>query len=111
MDRNGPKQIIPCLGMTHPGQNCVASIRWSTDNIEIFRRIYGTGQLGPETPVQGGKATEQSATANGRTVLSMLDIHDVGHAWPAGSGTDNTSGHGEYIAQKGLNYPVYVAKW
>jgi poly(3-hydroxybutyrate) depolymerase len=111
MDRNGPQQIHNCWDQSHPGQNCVASIRWSTDNVKILRQLYGVGELGPETAVQGGKGLVRSATADGKTVLSLLVIPDVGHAWPAGTGAENTAQHGQYIAQKGLNYPFYAADW
>jgi poly(3-hydroxybutyrate) depolymerase len=113
MDKNGPNQIIetpPCQ-QKHPGQNCVASIKWSEHNIKILREIYGTDQLGSKTSVQDGKGTERTAEANGETVLSLLVVHDVGHAWPAGSGKDNSDEYGQYIAQKGLNYSLYAAGW
>jgi poly(3-hydroxybutyrate) depolymerase len=111
MDKNGPAALTDCAAQTHPGQNCVVSIRYSMDNIEILKEIYGAGELGPRTSVQGGKGTQQSATSNGETVLSLLVIHGVGHAWPAGSGTDNSAVYGQYVAQKGLNYSLYAAEW
>ena len=112
MDKNGPAALPDCAAQIHPGQNCVVSIRYSMDNIKILKEIYGAGELGPETSVQGGKGTEQSsATANEKTVLSLLVIHGVGHAWPAGSGMDNSAVYGQYVAQKGLNYSLYAAGW
>jgi len=113
MDKDGPKQIIemlPCR-QSHPGQNCVVSTRWSEDNIRILREIYDLGALGPEKSVQNGKGTEQSVMVNENAVLGLLVIHDVGHAWPAGSGRDNSAEHGQYIAQQGLNYARYAARW
>jgi poly(3-hydroxybutyrate) depolymerase len=35
----------------------------------------------------------------------------VGHAWPAGSGQANTADGGDWIAQRGINYPDYVMGW
>jgi poly(3-hydroxybutyrate) depolymerase len=111
MDRNGPQQIYSCWDQNHAGQDCVASIKWSEDNIEILRKIYGTGELGNATSIQEGRGKEQSATTDGRTRLSLIVIPDVGHAFPAGTGKPNNSDNGQYIAQQGLNYPQYIAKW
>ena len=113
MDKDGPKQIIempPCR-QSHPGQNCVVSTKWSKHNIDILREIYGVGALGADTSVQNGKGTEQSVKVSDKAVLGLLVIHDVGHAWPAGSGRDNSAEHGQYIAQQGLNYARYAARW
>ncbi len=115
MDRNGPRQIIeiPECQQVDPGQSCVASIKWSEDNIKIFQGIYGAGPLGPQTAVQDGKATEQNAKAksNDKIVLGLLVMHNVGHAFVAGSGQPNNTVNGQYIAQQGPNYFKYVAKW
>ena len=63
------------------------------------------GELGPETSVQSGKGTERSAKVDEKAVLGLLVVHDVGHAWPAGSGSDNSAEHGQYIASKGSIIP------
>lgn len=112
MDLNGPDQKHPCsfLDQKYPGQNCLASIRWSKDNIEILQTIYGTGSLGSKTDLQGGKGTEESATTNRQTRLSLVVIPNVGHAWPAGKGIPNDPNN-QYVAQQGLNYPQYIAEW
>lgn len=112
MDLNGPKAITNCkYNQSHPGQNCVASIKWSQDNIKILHDIYDTGNLGAKTDIQGGKGIEQSATVDGKIRLSLVVIPDVGHAWPAGTGQPNNANNGQYIAQQGLNYPQYIAGW
>ncbi len=71
MDLNGVKALFPksleCeLNQNNPGKNCVASIQWSKDNIDILKNIYNTGDLGAETNIQSGKGVEQSATAAGK---------------------------------------------
>ena len=111
MDRNGPKQIQPCQADAHPGRNCVASVRWSEDNIKILQNIYGAGSLGSAKDVQGGEATEQSAKVGDAIVLSYLILHNGGHAFFAGSGKPNNDTYGQYIAQEGANYSLYVAGW
>ena len=111
MDRNGPQQIYSCWDQNHPGQNCVASIKWSEDNIEVLRKIYGTSKLGNSTSIQGGRGEEQIATAGGNTRLSLSVIRDVGHAWPAGTGKPNNADNGQYIAQRGLDYSHYITEW
>ncbi len=116
MDRNGPRQIIetPECQQVHPGQNCVASIKWSEDNVKILQGIYGAGPLGPPTAVQDGKATEQNAKAKADdkiAPLGLLVMHNVGHAFAAGSGQPNNTVNGQYIAQQGPNHFKYVAQW
>ena len=110
MDLNGPDALPDCLLQTHPGKNCVASIQWSKDNIDILKNIYNAGDLGAATEIQNGKAVEKSATVAGKTRLSLLVIDNVGHAWPAGKGGPNDPTN-QYVAQQGLNYPQYIAAW
>lgn len=114
MDRNGPKARHKfSLGATdHPGQWLVVSVKWTQDNVGVLQGIYGTGALGPEEPVQNGLGTRQEAKKGDRARLSLLVVHDVGHAWPAGTGRPNSfSQGGNWIAQSGLNYPELVVDW
>lgn len=110
-NEDGPKALSDCEDQKHPGQDCVASIKWNDCNIKALQRIYKTGDLGPGTDVQEGKGTERTASAGGKTRLSLLVIDNVGHAWPAGKGKPNNHGQYIYIAQEGLNYPRYIAEW
>ncbi len=111
MDRNGPKAIADGCRQEHPGQNCVASIWWNLDNIEALRRLYGAAELGPETAVQGGLATQRDAKVGDQTVLALLVMNNVGHAFAAGSGRPNSADNGQYIAQQGVNHLQYAANW
>jgi poly(3-hydroxybutyrate) depolymerase len=113
MDENGPNAKFEHTNdADHPGQYRVVSIKWSLDNVQVLREIYRTGDLGPQVPVQDGKGIERIAEALGAARVSLLVVHDVGHAWPAGSGQPNrvTAG-GLWIAQQGLDYPAYVTRW
>lgn len=96
----------------HAGQWRLVSVKWTQDNVAVLRDIYGTGPLGEKTPAQNGLGTLQEAKKNDDTRLSLLVVHDVGHAWPAGSGRPNNfNDGGNWIAQSGLNYPVFVVDW
>jgi poly(3-hydroxybutyrate) depolymerase len=99
-----------CSKVTHPGQYRVVSVKWSTDNAEILRRIYGDGAMSASSSVQGGKGSERTAGRNGKAQLSLLEIVQVGHAWPAGTGQANGPG-GDWVAQTGLDYPAYIIGW
>ena len=114
MDRNGAKaRYYYQRGATdHPGQYLFVSTKWSEDNVRALQQIYGTGKLGPETSIQGGGGTERTASAGGHPRIALLVVHDVGHAWPAGTGEPNSvSSGGLWTAQKSLNYPRYIADW
>jgi len=114
MDRNGPKAMFDFspLDTSHAGQIRVVSIKWSKDNIEVLRSIYGTGPLGPAQPVQNGLGTQQVTTKDNLQRLSLVVAHNVGHAWPAGTGSPNSANQGGlWIAQSGLNYAEYAVDW
>ena len=114
MDKNGPKAMFDFLpGSTaNAGQIWLVSIKWSQDNIDALRGIYGAGALGPEEPVQNGLGTQRIARKDNAPRLSLLVAHDVGHAWPAGTGAPNSASRGGlWMAQTGLNYPEFVVDW
>ncbi len=114
MDRNGPNALYPYLpgDSLHAGQYLLVSVKWSQDNVRVLQRIYGAGALGPETEVQGSAAGERTAAANGQARIALVAVHDVGHAWPAGTGgPDRVGSGGPWMAQKGLDYPRYIAAW
>jgi poly(3-hydroxybutyrate) depolymerase len=114
MDRNGPKAMFDFsfIDTAHAGQYRVVSTKWSKDNVKVLQDIYGTGAPGPEELVQNGLGTQQVATKDSKSRLSLVVVHDVGHAWPAGTGLPNSfSQGGRWIAQSGLNYPDFVVDW
>lgn len=117
MDKDGPAEAFDYSNFdqsfddSHAGQLAVVSIRWSHDNVEVLRRIYGSDALGPNQGVQSGAATQQVASTNGRERISLVVARNVGHAWPAGSGRANTDDGGDWIAQTGVDYPDYVVGW
>ncbi len=112
MDRDGPKAKTAAADQPAapvPGQIAVVSIEWNLDNIRILRNIYGASALGRPVQIQDGKGTERTAIALGVPRLSLLVVHDVGHAWPAGDNHDGSGGF--WIAHQGLNYPAYIVQW
>jgi poly(3-hydroxybutyrate) depolymerase len=114
MDLDGPKAMFaPSPTDTeHAGQYKLVSTRWSEDNAKVLQEIYGTGALGPEESVQNGLGTLQVAKKGNDSRLSLLVVHDVGHAWPAGTDVPNDTGQsGQWIALRGLNYPAFLVDW
>jgi poly(hydroxyalkanoate) depolymerase family esterase len=114
MDRDGLKARFPfSLGSKdHPGQFALVSVKWSQDNVAILQSLYGADPLGPTLPVQNGLGTLQVAKKANEPRLSLLVVHDVGHAWPAGTNSPNSfSQGGNWIAQSGLDYPEFVISW
>lgn len=114
MDKNGPKAMFDSspIDTAHAGQYRLVSIKWSRDNVKVLQDIYSTAALGPTEPVQNGLGTLQVAKKGSDARLSLLAVHDVGHAFPAGTGLPNSfSQGGRWIAQSGLNYPEFVVGW
>jgi poly(hydroxyalkanoate) depolymerase family esterase len=103
----------------HAGQVALIPYKWDQDNVDAFRRIYGTGDLGAAAAVQGGLATMRVAAKNGKARVAFVTINNVGHAWPAGKGSGtctprdnpNEQGAGIWIAQQGLDYPEFITGW
>jgi hypothetical protein len=79
----------------------------------VFQSLLGRGALDTAQPVQNGLADVRVAkAADGKPRLSLLVAHDVGHAWPAGSGAPNSMANGgRWIAQSSVDYPGFVAGW
>jgi len=112
MDRNGPRARFGQFDMTHAGQLALISIKWSQDNVEVLRNIYGTGTLEPEKLVQNGLGVVRTAKKDNKARLSLTVVRNVGHAWPAGAGNPNSfSQGGKWIAQSGMNYPEFIVDW
>ena len=133
MDRNGTNsQFLNETLFTdnakrlHAGQIALASVKWGDDNAKALQQLYGTDDLGPAESVQSGLGTQRIAKKNGKPRISLLTLHNVGHAWPAGTGQPNpipssepikpsadlaTATRGVWIAQSGINYLSHAASW
>lgn len=125
MEKDGPnaqysfQSPVDQADCDHAGQIALVSQKWNPDNVEALRRIYGADELGGEEPVQGGRATKQAASKNGKERIALVTIKEVGHAWPAGRGDarcipDNAPDRqsaGPWIAQRGLDYPEFITSW
>lgn len=124
MDRDAPNARFPFQSIdqsacAHAGQIALVSEKWSPDNVEAFRQVYGAGALGSAQSVQGGLATKRAAMKDGKERISFVMIKNVGHAWPAGTGNakcnpendPNKQEAGVWIAQQGLDYPEFITDW
>lgn len=115
MDKNGAKAVYEPPSSAfydpHQGQYRVVSIFWSKDNAQAFRQLYQTGELSAPIKVQNGMGTERQASSmkDNQLRLSLLEIHNVGHAWPAGDGSAGYGG--QWIAPAGFDYPTYIINW
>ena len=114
MDKNGPRAMFNASpGSTaNAGQIQLVSIKWNHDNIEVLRSIYGADALGPDERVQNGLGARRTAKKDNAARLSLLVAHNVGHAWPAGTGAPNSASRGGlWMAQTGVSYPELVVDW
>lgn len=117
MDRDGLGDMSRALGAwsawmcpKRSGQCPAVSVRWSQDNAEMFKRLYETDGADSGAAIEDGLAYERSAKKDGAVRVALVAMEDVGHAWPAGTGRANDQS-GPWIAQRGLNYPRYIARW
>lgn len=103
----------------HAGQVALIPYKWDQDNLESFRRIYGTDAVSGDVAVQGGLATMRVAMKHGTPRVAFVTIRNMGHAWPAGKGSapcipkddPHEQGAGAWIAQQGLDYPEFITGW
>jgi poly(3-hydroxybutyrate) depolymerase len=93
------------------GQLALISVRWSHDNASALQVLYDTGGLGPAEPVQDGAAFQRLAIHEGLPRLSLLQVRQVGHAWPAGGGPVPPGSEGIFIARRGLDFSGYLVSW
>ncbi len=121
MDRNAENAVCKySSGDTRcPGTYLLVSKRWSTINADMYRLIYGTGALGAAIKVNNdAKAAPEymgehrEAKVGSQNAATLTRIYNVGHAWPAGSGLENSVARGGiWMAQKGMNYGQYAINW
>lgn len=122
MDKDGDKDVskdaphydytMNMLGESMYGKIPFVSTKWSQISSKAMATIYGfpvteKPDLVPANPIDSGNGKELSLTRDNKARLALLEIANVGHAWPAGSGEKQSP----WIATQGLNYPSYIANW
>jgi len=70
-----------------------------------FRQIYGgTFTKGATVSISGGGTNTPYTDSNGKLRTHEISVSGMAHAWPAGTGGDNTN----YVDATHINYPVFV---
>ncbi len=98
------------------GQGTIAlvDVTWVSDNAEIMRAMYGSGALSSDVQIvdeDGATADENVSVLNGKEVVSLIEMHDVGHAWPTGDKSAEWMSGGAYVNKSGFEYPRYLTDW
>jgi poly(3-hydroxybutyrate) depolymerase len=94
----------------------VASVVWGTSDYTVsqqygpmdaqaMRLVYGgTFTKGSSTTVATGGTSVPYSDANGKLRTTEVAVSGMGHAWPAGSGGQNTN----FVDATHVNYPAFV---
>ncbi|VXC31985.1 PHB depolymerase family esterase [Massilia sp. 9I] len=94
----------------------VASVIWGTNDYTVaqaygpldaaaMRQVYGgTYTKGATTTVATGGSNVPYLDANGKLRTSEITVTGMGHAWPAGTGGQNSN----YVDATKVNYPAFV---
>lgn len=94
----------------------IASVVWGTSDYTVsqqygpmdaqaMRLVYGgTFTKGASTTVAGGGTSVPYLDANGKLRTTEVTVAGMGHAWPAGSGGQNTN----FVDAAHVNYPAFV---
>ncbi len=70
-----------------------------------FRQIYGgTFTRGTAVSITGGGTNTPYTDSNGKVRTHEITVSGMAHAWPAGTGGDNTN----YVDASHINYPVFL---
>ncbi|UVW28643.1 PHB depolymerase family esterase [Massilia sp. H6] len=97
-------------------QTQVASVIWGTNdyvvgqaygplNAAAMRQVYGgTYTKGSTTSVPTGGSNVPYKDANGKLRTSEIVVTGMAHAWPAGTGGQNSN----YVDATKVNYPAFV---
>lgn len=94
----------------------VASVVWGTADYTVSQQ-YGPMDAQAMRLAYGGNFTQGSATAvatggtsipytdaNGKLRTTEITVNGMGHAWPSGSGGQNTN----FVDSAHINYPVFL---
>ncbi|MFL0811564.1 MAG: PHB depolymerase family esterase [Agarilytica sp.] len=95
------------------GQGTIAlvDVDWVKDNADIMQSMYGSDDLSAVTTViddDGALADERLGKKDGKTVISIVGMIDVGHAWPTGDKSQEWMSGGAYVNKSGFEYPKYL---
>lgn len=94
----------------------IASVVWGTSDYTVsqqygpmdaqaMRLVYGgTFTKGSSTTVATGGTSVPYTDANGKLRTTEITVSGMGHAWPAGSGGQNTN----FVDATHVNYPAFV---
>lgn len=94
----------------------IASVVWGSSDYTVsqqygpmdaqaMRLVYGgTFTKGASTTVATGGTSIPYTDANGRLRTTEVTVSGMGHAWPAGSGGQNTN----FVDAAHVNYPAFV---
>jgi poly(3-hydroxybutyrate) depolymerase len=94
----------------------IASVVWGTSDYTVsqqygpmdaqaMRLVYGgTFTKGASTTVETGGMSVPYTDANGKLRTTEVTVSGMGHAWPAGSGGQNTN----FVDATHVNYPAFV---
>lgn len=95
----------------------IASAIWGTSdylvgqaygplNMDAMRKVYGGSYSSSSISVAGG-ASGSTYSTGGKVRTSQLAVSGMSHAWPAGSGGQNTN----YVDATRTNYPAYIMNY
>jgi poly(3-hydroxybutyrate) depolymerase len=117
MDANGSHERYPFFFLSradwiaHGGQLSLISVRWSRDNAMALQLLYGIDHVDVPERVAGGDAAQQLSWRGGLPRLALMQLRDVGHAWPAGAAIGTPATEAIFIARRGLDYGAHVSRW
>ncbi len=116
MDADGSRERYPffLLGrpqwIAHAGQLSLISVRWSRDNAMALQLLYGIDRIDLPELLPGGDA-RQLGWRGGLPRLALMQLRDVGHAWPAGAAIGMPVTEAIFIARHGIDYGAHVSRW
>jgi poly(3-hydroxybutyrate) depolymerase len=117
MDADGSRERYPFFFLNRPqwiahgGQLSLISVRWSRDNAMALQLLYGVDQIDVPELLPGGDGAQQLSWRGGLPRLALMQLRDVGHAWPAGAAIGMPVSEAIFIARRGIDYGAHVSRW